>query len=500
MTKNTIKWIKDFSRKPLLDGKNIIELLKYDDYSLWWFLEWLMEGGRFHFLNISSILQNPKQKNFQNKPALYLKFIRIFIRKIIWYSFIPFNKIKPRGKNVAFVSTLNKMVYNNRKDEFIEDEVFLPLTNILQDKYKDIGIFLIDLPYKEELGFRPYFKGIKRGINFIPLESFMGVREFLRAHKYYTNYKNIWSDIKNSPSLNFLDKDIQRHIINNFDFFFSIFLFIVLWEIEAYKSMFNKYNINLLCTGDPFNLSGFKPRLAFKGKMIGIQPGLWGSPELEYVHSQSDIKTYPLIDYAAVWDKKTKDSMHKLTNIPMKKMIIVGNSREDDIFFKLKHYNLKLDKKKILFLSLPFYDKSEFNFFLDEAFSFLKKVPQEEKIIRPHPNEKDTLIYQKLINEYNLKNTQISKDQDIIFPLSQAKFVVTGNSTVVLESALLKKPTIILDVFNKGYSKFVKSVKSVKNSSGLLKYFYNIKKYDKRIKLKPRAYSNMARLIAKLVE
>lgn len=499
MTEDAVKWIKNFSRKPLLDRKNIIELLSYGNYSLWWFLEWLMEGGRFHFLNINSILQKPKQKNFQNKKDLYLKFSRIFIRKILWYPFIPFNNIKPKKRNVSFISTLNKKVYDNHKDDIVEDEVFLPIINILQDKYKDIGVFLIDIPYKKELGLRSYYKGIKRGINFVPLEQFMGVKEGFRAYKRYAYYKNVWAEIKRSGSLDFLDKDIKRHIINNFDFFFSIFLFIILWEIEGYKSIFRKCQIDILCTGDPFNLSGFKPRLAFKGKMLGIQPGFWGSPELEYIHSKADLKTYPLIDYAAVWDKKTKISIHKLTNIPINKMIIVGNSREDDISFKLKYYNIKLDKKKVLFLSLPFYDKKEFDIFLNEAFSFLKKIPQEEKIIRPHPNEKDSSIYQKFIDEYNIKNVHVSKGEDIIFPLSQAKFVVTGNSTVVTEAILLKKPTVMLDVFNKGYSKFVNSVKSVRTSSDLLNCFNSIKKHDKQVNLRSRAYNNIAKLITKLI-
>ena len=246
MQNNAVSWLKKFSRKKLLQDKDIVELLRYDNYSLWWFLEWLMEGGRFHFLNINSILQNPKQKNFQNKKDLYLKFGRIFARKILWYPFIPFNKITSGKKNVSFISTLNKKVYDNHKDEIVEDEVFLPLMNILQDRYKNIGIFLIDIPYKKELGLRSYYKGIKRGINFMPLEYFMGVKEGLRAYKRYVHYKKVWAGIKGSGNLDFLDKDLKRHIINNFDFFFSIFLFIILWEIEAYKSISNKYNINLL--------------------------------------------------------------------------------------------------------------------------------------------------------------------------------------------------------------------------------------------------------------
>mgnify|MGYP001561337510 FL=1 len=497
---NSVKWLKKFSRKKIIDNKNIVELLKYDQYSLWWFLEWLMEFGTFHFLDINSILHNPSQPTRYNKTASIFKFLRIFIRKIIWSWFRMFGTDEKRHykKLVVFISDLHQLVYDTNKKKFVMDERFLPVINSI----KNMDVAVLNLPYKKEAGFGAYDKGLSKNTLFFPIEHFMGISEFFKALKIFKIYKNTWKQIKASKSLDFMDLNIKKHIVNNFDYFFSGYLFLTLWEIEGYKSFTQEFKPDLICTYDPFNPYGFKPRLAFKGKMLAIQYGFWGTPESEYLHSKHDMHTYPLVDYASVFDSKIKNNLVNISNFPRNKIFITNNPKAEDLSMKIKIFGLNIEENTILFLSQPFNDQKEFYFFLKEVFQFFKQIPYEKKVIRPHPSETNIKIYKLLIKKYRIQNVYISNpiDEDIIFPLSKSKLVISCNSTAIIEARLLGKPVILVDVWKKGYADFFQRIPSVQNSEGLMDFFHKFKKKSYNPNLNPSAYLNTARLIKKLTD
>ena len=491
---DNIVWIKRFSKRPLLDNKNIIDLLKYENkYSLWWFLEWLMVYGKFHFLNLDSILQNPSHKNFKNNVAVYFKFGRLIFRKIIWNIFSFWTKKFDKSKkSICMISTLNQQLYDQKKEKMVYGDRFIPIINHIS---QDFNIFLIDIPYKNEFGFRAFWNGVKnKNILFFPIEHFMGFKEIHQAYKSFILYRLIWKKIKYSNSLNFLDNNIKRHIINNFDFFFSIYLFIILLELEAYKSFFRKFKVSLVCTLDSFGPSGFKPRIAFDGHVIGIQPGAMENGSLEYISNLDELKTYPLVDYWLVFDENIKNNFVKSKHFPKEKILIVGNYKKDDIFYKIKNYRLKISNEAVLLIGQDFHDKQEYSAFLKEAFLFLDKIPTIKKIIRPDPAERDIATYLNLIQEYNIQNVNISFKEDVIFPLVRSKFVISSFSTVLFEADLLGKNPVILDVFNKGYRYSVPNIASTNNHRGLLNIYktHNPTKYKK---IKPDVYKNIAGVI-----
>lgn len=491
-----VNWIKHFSRRKLVDNKNIIELLKYDNYSLWWFLEWLLEFGTFHFLDINSILADPYQLPRRNKTANIFKLLRTPLRKGVWFFFKSFGIDEERHhkKLVLFISNLNQSIYDKHKKQFVMDEVFLPIINSI----KNIDIAVLNLPYKQEIGFSAYNKGLDKGTLFFPIEQFMGIPEFFRALKQSNHYKKIWNKIKESNSLDFIEPNIKKHLIYNFNYFFSSYLLLTLWEIEAYKTFVDKHKPNLICTYDPFNPYGFKPRLAFKGKMLAIQHGFWGTPESEYIHDKYDLQTYPLTDFAAVYDSKIKDNLANLSNFPKDRLFITGNPKAEEIHMKLKLFSIQISEESVLFLSQPFNDQKEFSIFLKEVFDFFKKIPNEIKVVRPHPNETNIKIYQSLIEKHGIKNVSISRGEDILLPLSKSKLVISCNSTAIIEAQLIGKPAVIMDVLKKGYNSFFSKVPSVKNSKELYAHFISLKPKKLQQKLSLGTYKNLVKVIYKL--
>lgn len=487
---DSIQWIKDFSRKKVLNNKDMVGILRYDEYSLWWFLEWLMEYGRFHFPNLKSILENPKQTPKKNNLGMYMKFARFLLRKVIWVFFAPFNKHMDKNKKtVASVSTLNQLLYNPKQSIFEVCDRAIPILSYIEDS----NILLIDIPYKKEIGIKVFSRAIKEGIMIAPIESFVGIKEIIVATKHFLIYRKQWKKVRSN--LTFLEPDIKNHIINNFDFFFSLYLYLTLLEIEGYKRLFKKYNIDVLCTFDSFGPSALKPRIVYKGKMVGIQPGSWGDYAVEYTHSKEDISTYPLVDYLVVFDNQTKERLVQSKNIEPDRIRVIGNYKKDDIYYKLKHYNIQLEEESLLLISQPFHDKKEFQTFLDESFKFFKMFPNESKVVRPHPGEINLSFYESLIKKYSISNIKFSRDEDVVYPLSKAKLVIGAFSTALSEASLLGKDVVIVDVLNKGYSKLNGGLKSVQSSNELSQIFNEIKIEKKKIELTPSVYKKIAEFV-----
>lgn len=479
---NSINWLKKFGREPLANGKNMIELFRYDDYSLWWFAEWFMEHGSFYVLNVRSFLNNPDRPNYKNKSAAYLKLISLVFRKAVWCMFSPFNhKIKNSKKTIAFVST----AMNGGK--------FDPLIEKLKGKY---NLCFIDIPLNKEIGVKSYYKGIQKG-RVLPIEAYIGLTEIKKASKKWKQYKKVWNSIKKDISMS--DQRIKKHTIHNLDFFFSEYLFIILLEIEGLRTCFKKNKIDLVCTFDPFDLMSFKIKCAAKNKILGLQVGTWDAIQVHYIHSKKDLETYPLVDYLAVFDNITKKNIVKTKNIDPTKIFIVDNYKMDNLIYKIKKLDLKLTNKSILFIAQIFLDKGEEKETLKSLFEFFKKHPGEKKVIRLYPGEPNIQPYKKLIKQYRIKNIDFSSKKDIIFPLMKSKMVIGSFSTALLESIMLGKPTTIIDVHNKGYKKLFKNVKSAQNSKDLERIFSKINETHPGLNLKEKAYTNIASRIGEII-
>lgn len=67
-----------------------------------------------------------------------------------------------------------------------------------------------------------------------------------------------------------------------------------------------------------------------------------------------------------------------------------------------------------------------------------------ELIIKLHPADKYYHIYESLIEQYNIKNVKILEDGDIYEIINWCDVVVSVHSTVVIEGALLDKPSICI--------------------------------------------------------
>ena len=155
-------------------------------------------------------------------------------------------------------------------------------------------------------------------------------------------------------------------------------------------------------------------------------------------------------DKQAVWGNLTRK--HAISNGLDKEKLIVTGSPKHDSFFSLEK-NQESTGKILLATTGPpaiFAQDSTTDVFLKydqyikEIFRVLKKYPDKQLIVKPHPQADFINNTLELINEIN-SNAKIILETNLPELINQCDLVISFNtSTILLESLILQKPTISL--------------------------------------------------------
>jgi len=152
----------------------------------------------------------------------------------------------------------------------------------------------------------------------------------------------------------------------------------------------------------------------------------------------------------AIWGDLTKD--HIISKGLNKEKLLITGSPRHDTFFSLEK-NQKSTGKILLATTGPpgvFTESSTTDVFLKydeyikEIFRVIKKYPDKQLIVKPHPQSDFINNALELINQID-SNAKIIVDADLPELINQCDLVISFNtSTILLESLILQKPTISL--------------------------------------------------------
>ncbi len=137
-------------------------------------------------------------------------------------------------------------------------------------------------------------------------------------------------------------------------------------------------------------------------------------------------------------------------------IVVVGNTEFDDVYQKIHTYSSDVEKtknnSKVLFCPSPLHEhgliskKKEFENII-KAVNIILKQSKNEIAIKINPSSSSLIEYKKIENKL-IKNIPIYQNENVIELIKNYDVIISyGTSTVILYSALLKKPTIILDLF-----------------------------------------------------
>ena len=155
-------------------------------------------------------------------------------------------------------------------------------------------------------------------------------------------------------------------------------------------------------------------------------------------------------DKQAIWGNLTRK--HAISNGLDKEKLIVTGSPKHDSFFSLEK-NQESTGKILLATTGPpaiFAQDSTTDVFLKydqyikELFRVLKKYPDKQLIVKPHPQSDFINNALELINEID-SNAKIVLETNLPELINQCDLVISFNtSSILLESLILQKPTISL--------------------------------------------------------
>jgi surface carbohydrate biosynthesis protein len=99
--------------------------------------------------------------------------------------------------------------------------------------------------------------------------------------------------------------------------------------------------------------------------------------------------------------------------------------------------------------------KAAFESFIELIKKLCAKYPHFNIILRPHPNENKDLWTSKL---ENYKNLIIDKNEDKYKQISRSKAIIHFNSTMSIQSSLMKKKTILYNAIDKKFKDIINPV------------------------------------------
>ena len=156
----------------------------------------------------------------------------------------------------------------------------------------------------------------------------------------------------------------------------------------------------------------------------------------------------------AVWGDSTQNYAiscgHKKENV-----IITGSPRHDKFF----NYSSKPNKKGIILFATTGWagvatetstvrSMMQFENFVKTVFDVMKKFPEKQLIIKPHPHSENLVNALSIFKKLDPK-IQVLPNANLTELIDSSEIVITfTNSTIALESIILGKPTMSLQIEN----------------------------------------------------
>lgn len=449
----------------LENNENIEELYSFNDLKLYSFYRSTLCNNIKEFLKLFTIVESIINKFGDNiiintdDVKLYRMATEVFKIKC---SKVDSSLTKSRNYDFKVISRIIKgfasfiKIYLNRRNKSIlaitqaadinririDDKIKyydVQYGKVLDELSKNINVIKIQLLNSKDI----INKSKKLGNEFIPYECFLILKKVLKRKFLNNNNKienhlyklnNYKLKIKSSydGSQFFYDeylKNLETIYIN-----YAI-------EIETARYLEKKLNIcKLIATNEADRARCF---VVGANKLeiptFGIQHGIISDVSYAYFTPSSQKLLVPNITF--LWGKSFQDLLLKTNIYTLENTVVVGQSRTDFLIDKLKLSNNNISSvKKILYATQPIDDLTyEATQILFESIRGLDNV---EVLIKLHPNDSNTNYYYNMIKKYNYNNIKVEKEIDLYDALIWCDLIFTVHSTVVLEGAILRKPSI----------------------------------------------------------
>ncbi len=503
--KKAMRWLKEWSCKPICDGKNFKELFTYKGISLWWFIDFWLFYHEIHRMTVQDIVLNlhiidaitkketptsmyiiddgsafsditahycstkgiPIIKKQRQRAASVVRRSKPYILEFLKYGKYRFRHAASRliasrqGRqkktDVLLIGLTSQLQDDPARPGMARDHMLKPIMDHL-DEMK-IPYAYTDRDFTRSLGIHTMIR-----TDGIPAEHFMD-RKISKDAKAFQKkcameYERLKGDIANS--LIYEKIPLWPLLEKRFDFIFAHKISEAVRWVEAFVKMIDTYDPHCLIIIDETGISGKAAVVAghLRQKLvIGLQHGAISPLAFEYMHLKGEIQENldihapfcPIPHKTAVYGKHTRDVLVNEGNYPEQSVTLTGQPRYDVI----KELRMTLDKKKvcrdldidpekkiILVITQPCKDRI---YLAQEIFESIRDAGSCQVVLKPHPREADYHRYNEIAKEKGIDIKLCT--QDLFKLLFIADIIIQRDSTVGIEAMLFEKPLICAYLF-----------------------------------------------------
>ncbi|WMJ81186.1 hypothetical protein RBU49_02735 [Clostridium sp. MB40-C1] len=436
---------------------------------------------------VSSVPQSVKDK----KLKMLLRILR-GIKSYVKFKFSPSNK-----DNVLVVSNvmnLNLLKVNN-EEKFVDTQI----GSVVNKLKEDFNVFNMQCIFNFDM----LDKGLLYKEDYVPFEFFMIYKKLKGEKLVHTNL--IKNNLSNFENINWiyegydLKEVMLKYAFNNLESRYMSDLI----EILCAERFIKKHKIKKCILTD----EGDRPRCFVTAgnrqniDTFAIQHGIINEVSPAYIINTKYDNVIPKCSF--VWGERYKNMLKNNSNIYNRnKVESVGQLRTDFLMNYLKHKANDNSKVRILYATQYFKDLlMPATDILFDALNLMEK--DYEVLVKLHPADQYYDIYKSKAEEKRIKNIKIVKDGDLYEFLAWCDVVVSVHSTVVVEGALLNKPSICIKLpkYNDagGFIKDGLSI-GIENENELKNYLDNIHSYKFDEKFNQYMQNNFYKVDGKVTE
>ncbi len=320
-------------------------------------------------------------------------------------------------------------------------------------------------------------------LTWIALEHFLGLKLWLVSRKSMRMYKKaanrLLKDEQFKKSLHYNNIPFFSLMSSRLPFVLKTFLPNGVTKILLYEQLIKKMKPDLFFISYETGLHGracLNAALKHNIPTIAIQHGRIFASHPQYIYpgvstrQDPNLSCPPITDKTCVYGEHFKNILTRESAYPEENINITGQILTDILTFKEKLYDknkffkslsLNPDKPLLSLMSQNIDPQSDYERLFQIPCMALNNLPELQFLIKPHQNENIKQV-RSLVEKYSTKPDQVKIIIDVpLYEVLQASdIIVTGNSTVGLESMIFKKPLITIEgfKFSMGYAESGSSI------------------------------------------
>jgi len=304
---------------------------------------------------------------------------------------------------------------------------------------------------------------------------YWSIKIWKKASDAKRHFTNIWRKIlgKNGKLVHLLE---MYGLKSELTYYFCYVFERIVKKIEMAKELVEQEKPDLILLVNEYGV--FERALMLAGKLRGIptlaiQHGNIGPLHMGYMHSKDNISASggietpycPIPDKTAVFGQYYYDLLTKMSAYPPSSVVVTGQPRYDtlamaDRVFRKENFCTKLgldpDRKIVLVATQPWSWPMR-EAFIRSVLTALRRFPEVQTIIKPHPLEKEGL-HKKAVEKENSKVVTLPSKSETFEALYACDLLVASFSTVITEALILGKPAVTVSLGGEEPTPYYKGV------------------------------------------